>query len=293
MLMAERFWEDAGFIQIFFTVLYGAYVAHMMKNPKHVPVWRLRIWKLFSIVFFFQLLLGLLGLDIFLMSGNLHFPIPALIVSGPLYRGELTFMIILFLSTVLLSGPAWCSYFCYFGALDGTASQARKTGVIKHLWSYKFSGLIFVFGITLLLRIFQMPLELAIIFASAFGIGGIIIILFVSRKKKVMVHCTTYCPIGTIVSGIKYVSPFRMKINADCSQCMRCVSSCKYQALTPLDIKNLKPGHTCTYCGDCLQSCHSSSIHYTLWKFSPETARAIFLSITISLHASCLVLARI
>lgn len=293
MLMAERFWEGAGYIQILVTALYGAYIAHMMKDPKRVPVWRLRIWKLFSFVFFAQLILGLIGFEIFLMSGKLHFPIPALIVSGPLYRGEITFMIVLFVSTVLLSGPAWCSYFCYFGAIDGAASQGKKTDVITHLWRYKFSGLILVFGITLVLRIFQTPIDLAIILASGFGIGGLIITLFVSRKKKMMVHCTTYCPIGTIVSGIKYVSPFRMKINADCSQCMRCVSSCKYQALTPIDIKNLQPGHTCTYCGDCLQSCHSSSIYYSLWKLQPETARALFLCITISLHASCLVLARI
>jgi ferredoxin-type protein NapH len=61
-------------------------------------------------------------------------------------------MTILFLSTVLLSGPAWCSYFCYFGALDNAAAQGRpdrKPIKNKWLWKYSLSGIgdIICFGI--------------------------------------------------------------------------------------------------------------------------------------------------
>lgn len=68
----------------------------------------------------------------FYMGGKLHLPIPAMILSGPLYRAELSFMNILFISTIVLSGPAWCSYLCYFGASDNY-SVAAKSRAIKTL----------------------------------------------------------------------------------------------------------------------------------------------------------------
>jgi hypothetical protein len=80
-----------------------------MQNPKNSPNWRRLSWTLFSIVFFSQMIIGLLGAGNFLMAGKLHLPVPLMIISGPLYRGHLSVMTILFLSTVILTGPAWCS----------------------------------------------------------------------------------------------------------------------------------------------------------------------------------------
>jgi hypothetical protein len=40
------------------------------------------------------------------MSGKLHLPVPMMILAGPIYRGHLSVMSILFVSTVVLSGPA-------------------------------------------------------------------------------------------------------------------------------------------------------------------------------------------
>lgn len=294
MLLLERFITGSGWIEIVLLSLYGSFVIHKMKNPTLVPQWRLRIWILFTIVFFLQLIIGLLGIPECLMTGKLHFPIPALILVGPIYRGEISIMIILFLSTILLSGPAWCSQLCYFGALDGLASKGKTPyKSITYKWRYKIFGIITIIGITILLRLFQVNTEIAIILASILGIGGVVIIVFISRRKNKMIHCITYCPIGTIVSFAKFASPFRMKINEDCSQCMKCTSSCKYDALNIQDIKNLKPGLTCTYCGDCIQTCHSSSIEYKFFSLSSQTSRNVYLIITISLHVICLGMARI
>ena len=294
MLLVERFIEGAGWFEIFFIALYAAFVTNKMKNPKYVAKWRLRIWILFSIVFFSQLLLGLLGIPECLMTGKLHFPIPALIISGPIFRGEITFMIILFFSTILLTGPAWCSQLCYFGALDGFVSRG-KTPIreILHVWKYKILGLIAIIGGTIVLRLLAVSIDIAIICASIIGIGGVVIIIFISRTRNKMIHCITYCPIGTIVSLTKFASPFRMTINSDCSSCMKCSLDCKYDALSLQDIKNLKPGLTCTYCGDCVQSCHSNSIRYRFFNCSPTFSRNLYLCVTISIHAACLALARI
>jgi ferredoxin len=126
-----------------------------------------------------------------------------------------------------------------------------------------------------------------------FGIAGIFIMILFSRKQKKMIHCTLYCPIGTVVRYTKYVSPFRMKIAPSCTQCMACIPSCKYDALNKIDILNLKPGSTCTLCGDCVNSCHNQSIHYKFLALKPEQARWLYLFITISLHVIFVGLARI
>jgi hypothetical protein len=111
ILIAERFWQGAGWVQLTIISFYGAFVAYKMQDTKNVPRWRRITWTLFSVVFFGQLALGLLGAEKFLMTGKLHLPIPMMIVGGPVHRLQLSFMTILFLSTIVLTGPAWCSIF--------------------------------------------------------------------------------------------------------------------------------------------------------------------------------------
>jgi len=294
MLLAERFWRGAGLIEVFIIALYGAYVVYQMQDIKKAPVWRKRIWLIFTVVFFSQLAIGLLGFPKFLMTGKLHFPIPMMILSGPLYRGQLSFMTILFLSTVVLSGPAWCSQLCYFGGLDAWAAKGRTNAKpIKDKMKIKYTVLLVVVAFALLLRWFNFSLPIASILASIFGIGGLAVIVFISRKRNKMFHCVLYCPIGTVVTYLKFINPFRMYIDNKCDGCMKCSMSCKYDALSLQDIRNKKPGLGCTYCGDCLSSCKTFSIRYKFWGLSSEQARNLYLVLTVSLHAIFLALGRI
>jgi len=41
-----------------------------------------------------------------------------MILAGPAYRREIGFMTWLFLSTIILNGPALCSHLCYMVSLD-------------------------------------------------------------------------------------------------------------------------------------------------------------------------------
>lgn len=159
MLLADRFLPGTGWIEIIIASGYAAWVYYHMKDPRHVARWRKAIWLLFTGVFFSQLLLGLVADERFLMTGELHLPVPAVILAGPLYRMQMSFMPMLFLSTV--------------------------------------------------------------------------------------------------------------------------------------NIKQRKPGMTCTYCGECLSACHQQSIRYRFAGLSPSHARNLFLVLTISLHACFLALARI
>ena len=294
MLLAERFLRGSGWAEIFFIGCYAAFVSYHMQDPVNVPKWRKITWTIFSLVFFTQLLIGVSGFDKFLMTGKLHLPIPMMILAGPIYRGQLSVMTILFLSTVILTGPAWCSQLCYFGAFDNLAASGKTSRpIIKHKGAIKSTVLILVIAMAIILRWMNISMLASTLIAIAFGAGGIIIMLVYSMKRKKMVHCIMYCPIGTIVNIFKHTNPFRLYIAESCTLCMKCTQYCKYDALNPPDIRNLKPAITCTLCGDCLAGCHHNSIKYKFLKLRPEQARNLYLILTISLHAAFLALARI
>src|ERR1035437_4166071 len=71
IILFERFIKGGGWFEIVVIAFYGAFVAYKMQNPLNVPKWRRITWTIFSFVFFSQLMVGLLGVDKFLMSGKL------------------------------------------------------------------------------------------------------------------------------------------------------------------------------------------------------------------------------
>lgn len=294
LLILERFFVGWGWLEIVLIAGYGALVAYKMQNPVNVPKWRRLTWSIFSIVFFSQLLIGLSGVEKFLMTGKLHLPVPTMILSGPIYRGQLSVMTVLFLSTIILTGPAWCSQLCYFGAIDNLISSGRPNKKpLAHKLAIKSSILLVVIGVTIVLRLLNFSLLTATITAAAFGIIGILVMIIFSRKRKKMMHCALYCPIGTLVNVMKPVNPFRLIIDSSCNLCMKCTSYCKYDALNFKDVKNKKPDYSCTLCGDCLAACKDNAIKYRFLAMKPEKARFLYLFLTISIHAIFLALARI
>jgi polyferredoxin len=218
-----------------------------------------------------------------------------MILAGPLYRGQLSVMTILFLSTLILSGPAWCSHLCYFGALDNLAARGRThRKPLRNKWALKSTVLLLVVAAALILRWMKVPALTTTLLALGFGLIGLGLILLVSRRDRRMVHCTAYCPIGTLVNLGRFINPLRLRIDQDsCTECMACISKCNYDALNPKDIAKRKPGLTCTLCGDCLSSCHAGSLQYRFPGLSSQRARQLFLLISISLHAATMALARI
>lgn len=294
MLLAERFIEGAGWIEIVLISLYGSFVAWKMQDPLNVPKWRKLTWTIFSVIFFTQLLIGLTGFDKFLMTGKLHLPIPMMIIGGPVYRGQLSVMTILFVSTVILTGPAWCSHFCYFGAFDNLAASGKTSRkILKNKAAIKSTILILVIASAIILRWLNVPVLAATLIAAGFGIAGITIMILFSIKRKKMVHCSLYCPVGTVVNVFRFVNPFRMYIDQSCTLCMNCTKFCKYDALNVTEIRNKKPSAGCTLCGDCLAGCHHDSIKYKFLRMKPDNARMLYLALTISIHAACIALARI
>ena len=204
-------------------------------------------------------------------------------------------MPILFLSTVLLVGPAWCSHLCYIGGWDGLAATAGNNPVVlSPVWKRLRFGLLAATPTTaILLRVLGVQSIYAGLTAVGFGIAGVGIMAVVSTRKGSMVHCTSVCPLGLVGNVLGKISPFRVRIGETCSDCRRCISVCRYNALDKTKIALRRPGYTCTLCGDCLGSCSENTITYSFLRLSPQNARLIFLTLISSLHAVFLGVARI
>ena len=295
ILLAERFVPGLGWLEILLLSSYAGFIAGKMIDPAQSSRWRKRIWVLFSVVFFSQFIIGLAGIEKFLMTGTLHLPVPAMIVAGPVYRGARFFMPILFGSTVLLSGAAWCSYLCYIGSWDAVAADRMKKPQPMPRWRQpvRIGILAAVVGTAIILRIAGVPSALATGLGISFGVIGVGVILFWSRKKGAMTHCITYCPIGILADWFGKLSPFRVRIKEACTECQLCRLACRYDALNVGDIQKRRPGGSCTLCGDCLGSCKDGWIEYRFLGLNPNHARTMFVVLVVALHAVFLGVARI
>ena len=297
ILLADRYAPGWGMLEITGLGLYAALVGGAMLDPARARSIRPRIWALFSLVFFLQLVLGLSGMERMLMTGAPHLPVPALIVGGPLYRGHGLFMPVLFVCAVLLAGPAWCSHLCYIGAWDDALSRSRGVRPGRDLGKLPFFGrlgtLALTVGAALGLRAMGASTATALGLGAGFGLLGAGVMATLSRRTGVMVHCNAFCPMGLLGNLLGRLAPWRMRMNADCTGCGRCAKACRYSALSRTDIGKRRPGLSCTLCGDCVAACPHRAMEYRAPGLSPGAARTAFLVVVVVLHAVFLGVARI
>ncbi len=304
MLLLERFWTGAGWIEVLLLAVYAGLVTVRMLDPRRQARWRRRIWLLFSAVFFGQLVVGLLGESRMLMNGDLHLPIPAMVFAGPLFRGEGLFMPLLVLSTVLIAGPVWCSHLCYIGAWDQQAAESKRASGSRRRprtlpgWAryLRWLILLLVAGAAVGLRVAGVPTSIATLVGAGFGVLGVVVMVAWSKRTGTMTHCVVFCPLGLLVNLLGKLSVFRLRIADGCDECGACRRSCRYDALRKSDIRRRRPALSCSLCGDCVGTCPSGQLGFGLaWLREPRGSglRAVQIAVAIALHAAFLGTARI
>lgn len=146
-------------------------------------------------------------------------------------------MTLLFLSTIIITGPAWFSQLCYFGALDNLIAKGKTSKkAIQNKFKINNTIIFSILAVTLAPRLFNINSFTATFFGALFGIVGIIRIFTFSKKQHRMIHWSVYCPISSIVSYLQFINPFRMYIDSSCDSCSAYTTNYKYDALK---IKNL------------------------------------------------------
>ena len=129
--------------------------------------------------------------------------------------------------------------------------------------------------------------------AAGFGLLGVGLMAFWSRRTGQMTHCTAFCPMGWFATRLGKISPWRLRISDSCTDCGACTAACRYDALYPEDVARRKPGEACTLCGDCLSNCPGGSIEYRLPWLNAAKARTVFLVLVSAMHAAWIGVARL
>ena len=295
VLILERFFPGGGWVEVLGLSVYSAWLYGKLADLSQQSLWRVRLWTLFSVVFFAQFFLALLGFEQFWMrAGKFHLPIPALVIAGPIYRGYGFFMLFLFLGTILVLGPAWCSYLCYFGVWDFWSAKRSRVKRLPPWTRWIRVGIVILVILTAWgLRKFGFSKEQAGLVALGFLLGAVVVMLVWSRRSGIMCHCVVYCPLGWLADLLGKISPFRIKIKKGCDLCLRCLQSCRYNALGEEELKAGKVGFSCSLCGDCIAVCPKNVLGFYFPGMSPERARRLFLGIVVVFHTCFLALAKV
>ena len=80
LFLGERFFRGGCWLQVVLGAAYAFLLCWKMQDIRLRARWRRYSWLIFSFSFFGQLLLGIMCDSIFLLSGELHFPIPMMII---------------------------------------------------------------------------------------------------------------------------------------------------------------------------------------------------------------------
>ncbi len=209
---------------------------------------------------------------------------------------------------LLLFGRAFCGWLCPVGGLPEAMSSGCKEVLQLGLFkgkkamdgSYYYTGLKPWVNIA---RYVVLLITVLVFLVSGFAVVNIFypvlwlqsmnafwIIIAITAVFAVVLPLLTkrrwwcfVCPLGTALSFIDRVTPFRLKIDRDkCVRCMDCVHACRMYAMTPQEVEKgrEKTGH-CIKCGRCIEACSEEAIDI-YWMEGRRKIREPFIALIIA-----------
>ena len=283
VLLAERLIPSAGVLQAFAAGAWAAWACGRLAQRRTAFRTRMMAWRLFSAVFFLQFALAAAGWGLFAMTGELHLPVPGVIVAGALYRGSLSFMPLLFVVSALMAGAAWCSHLCYFGSWDAWAASFSRPSPHPGPMRWRVLSLVAVAAGALLLT--RLPADAAVACGAALGLVMLPVAAFASRRKGYAAYCTLVCPLGLLACALGRLSPWRIRKTPSCTGCGACASACRYGALRASAPK-MAPGASCTLCRACLHVCSRGGLAVSFWgRGAQGMAESALVTLLSAMHA--------
>ena len=190
-------------------------------------------------------------------------------------------VITVWLGITLIFGRIYCSTLCPLAAVMDLASRTRKRERI-----YRYTKPLTALRLTVMATVFLLmvsritfprewllpfglyqsiierimaPQVMGATLIAAVVFAAIVVMAFLRGR----LFCNTLCPIGTLLGLLSRRSIFHIDINTDrCTQCRRCVDSCKAQCIDIQD--HVVDMSRCVVCFDCLPQCPDDAITYTL-----------------------------
>lgn len=199
----------------------------------------------------------------------------------PAALGLLLPTLALWLALTLMFGRIYCSSVCPLGALIDLGARMRPDSK-PFRWAKPLTLLRWcAFAAGSILLALKIPAVAAIVdpyglystlvgaltsgsvtlaaLGAAFAVG--LLALLAYRRGRLF--CNTLCPLSAPLGFVARSAAFHIDINTDrCTQCRRCVDSCKAQCIN-LDDHRVDMSR-CVVCFNCLPVCPDDAIAYTL-----------------------------
>lgn len=187
---------------------------------------------------------------------------------------------VLYIFSTLAVGQAFCSWVCFYGGIDETASKISPKQILKinivpkiirdfpvGFWIFLMLASIILFEPIFCLWVCPYKLTTAFLNKGDLFIYKMQIIIFVSigilflvvlpllLKKRTF--CSFICPFGGFISIAGRINPFKVYRDfIKCEKCGKCIEVCPNFAIT----KDYEVTSYCVKCGKCIDNCKNNVI---------------------------------
>jgi ferredoxin-type protein NapH len=208
-----------------------------------------------------------------------------IIFPGSIIKGfaSIASMLVIVIGISISIGRGFCSWGCFYGGWDDGFSSILKKPVIKKVnpaFKWMPFAVLLVVALTAAATLsptycdwlcpfktvteFEKVTSVEIFFKTLVFLSlfiGLVVLLPLLTKKRI--QCTTFCPMGALLSFTNKINIFGLQIDKEkCNSCKLCIKTCPTLSINDKDIEKGKPSFTCTKCGKCIDACSKKAMHY-------------------------------